>query len=537
MEWLKKHPSSTSVSNLLFRLWLLFLAFITAALLSYPSITKLRMQSYYSNNFADIFTLLDLYLNELDQSSAQELFDRIFIVSGISIELENLESNILDSGRFLSNTIKVENYGSNYLKLDYYSYTRNRKISMMLEAPIKQYTMAVMYLLTQTSNRYGIGDRKVLWNSWQNDLKVPFEATYKKPFYLTMAEKQELNSQKPIWTLDNLNQISVIYQYDKSTYLLYGKIQPFEKYPLNLMLFIISMGGLLLTIGLGLILKKINKDLFLIYLSAIRIFRGEDKNEKSPIEDVKILDSINKIFEDGSARIEKARREQQELVAAVSHELRTPLARLMFSIQMTEDAKTLEEAQKHIGSMIDDVEELNVMVDEILTYNRLDKTGVKLHLKQLSLERISQNVINNLYTLPKFVEVDLIVENEDKVSKILADEKYIQRAIHNLVTNANRYAKSKIIIRLTYLDNLVEIRVEDDGIGIPEQDRENVFSPFVRLDNSRNRSSGGYGLGLSIVNKVVIWHKAKVSVGESETLGGASFKIEIAKDLSKIQNP
>lgn len=527
----KKQPNSTSVRNLLFRLWLLFLCFIIIVFLFFPSLTKLRMQSYYSTNFSDIFNLLEMHLQDLDKANLNELFDRIFIVSGIPINYEKLSNLDLKNKKRLNHNIKVKNYGLKKIGLEYSSYKKKYKISFILEAPIKQYTMAVMYLLINLSDKYSYEDKKILWKQWQKKLNANFKFSDKMPAHLTMAEKYDLNHNRAIWTLDNLNQLAVIYKYENLTYLSYGKIKPFNKYPLNLMLFIVSMASLLISIGLGLILKKINKDLFLIYQSAIRIFKGEEKTGVQ-INNVKALDVINKIFEDGNARLEKARREQQELVAAVSHELRTPLARLLFSIQLIEDAKSLNEVHKHTTSMEDDVEELNLMVDEILTYNKLDKTGIKLHLKPIDLEEISQNVIDNLYTLPKHSQAELIIENSANKDKILADAKYIQRAIHNLVTNANRYAQSKIFIRLVYFDKFVDIFVEDDGIGIPKKDRDAVFSPFVRLDNSRNRSSGGYGLGLSIVNKVVLWHKACVEVIESESLGGAKFHIRIAKNFN-----
>lgn len=526
----KKQPKSKSINTLLFRLWLLFLSLALIVLLSFPSLTKLRLQSYYSKNFSDIFTLLDFYIDNLEKSEQKEFFDLIQGVSAIVIEVGDLNDISSAEGRkFLADTIDVKNLGSQRVKIEKFSYSKNRKVSILLETPTKQYTMALMYLLVNLSDRFSKEDKKLLWRLWQKNLALQFEVLTKRPNFLLSSELQDLNSNKAVLTLDNLNQISVLYKYENSVYFSYGKIKAFDKYPLTLMLFIISMGALLITIGLGLILKKINKDLGLIYLSASRIFRGEENVETS-IGNIKILDSINKIFADGSARLERARREQQELVAAVSHELRTPLARLLFSIQMIEDTQNIKEVRKHAASMEDDVEELNTMVDEILTYNRLDKAEIKLNLVLVNLEEISKNVINNLYAMPKHSQVELQVSGDEKPYEILADERYIQRAIHNLVTNANRYAKSKIIIRNEYYADFVNIVVEDDGMGIPKEDRKTVFSPFVRLDNSRNRSSGGYGLGLSIVSKVVSWHKASIEVQESESLGGAKFCIKIVPD-------
>ena len=70
------------------------------------------------------------------------------------------------------------------------------------------------------------------------------------------------------------------------------------------------------------------------------------------------------------------------------------------------------------------------------------------------------------------------------------------------------------------------VSVEDDGPGIPERYREHIFTPFLRLDDSRTRASGGYGLGLSIVRRVAYWHRGHAAVDSSEGLGGAAFIIE-----------
>jgi two-component system sensor histidine kinase RstB len=97
------------------------------------------------------------------------------------------------------------------------------------------------------------------------------------------------------------------------------------------------------------------------------------------------------------------------------------------------------------------------------------------------------------------------------------------RVLQNLAGNATRYAESTIIISAGLEKNEAFISVEDDGQGIPEKDREKVFIPFARLDDSRTRASGGYGLGLSIVSRIAFWFNGRMSVDESPTLGGARF--------------
>lgn len=101
----------------------------------------------------------------------------------------------------------------------------------------------------------------------------------------------------------------------------------------------------------------------------------------------------------------------------------------------------------------------------------------------------------------------------------------MHRAIQNLVGNACRYAAGQVRVTCTLDDENCRIDVEDDGPGIPEQEWEKVFSAFARLDDSRTRNSGGYGLGLSIVRRILFWHGGQSFVGRSEELGGARFSL------------
>jgi two-component system sensor histidine kinase RstB len=88
-----------------------------------------------------------------------------------------------------------------------------------------------------------------------------------------------------------------------------------------------------------------------------------------------------------------------------------------------------------------------------------------------------------------------------------------------------------VLIRLSRDARAVRLDVEDDGPGVPESERLDIFKPFARLDDSRTRSSGGYGLGLSIVQKVMLWHGGSVVVEKSRTLGGACFSLLLPDSL------
>ena len=109
------------------------------------------------------------------------------------------------------------------------------------------------------------------------------------------------------------------------------------------------------------------------------------------------------------------------------------------------------------------------------------------------------------------------------------DRGQIERAIRNLVDNAERHATSKVRLAVTTFDDRVVIDIDDDGPGVPHDARLRVFERFVRLDESRQRASGGTGLGLAIVNEIVADHDGEVRV-ETSPLGGARFRVSFPNE-------
>jgi two-component system sensor histidine kinase RstB len=103
--------------------------------------------------------------------------------------------------------------------------------------------------------------------------------------------------------------------------------------------------------------------------------------------------------------------------------------------------------------------------------------------------------------------------------------RYMHRAIQNLIGNACRYAKSQVVVTFSVGADTCRVDVADDGPGIPEEEWNRVFTPFARLDDSRTRSSGGYGLGLSIVRRITYWHGGRAMVSRDDKLGGAKFSL------------
>ncbi|MFZ5724081.1 MAG: ATP-binding protein [Pseudomonadota bacterium] len=210
---------------------------------------------------------------------------------------------------------------------------------------------------------------------------------------------------------------------------------------------------------------------------------------------------------------------QREMTRAVSHELRTPVARIRFGLEMVADIAQPEERRSRIAAIDQDIDQLDALIDEILTYARLEEGMPAISWDAVGLDALAAQVQRELQPIAGPLVIDVNV-----VPGLVADgeERYLHRVLQNLVANAIRYARGRIVIHVLAQGPDIELVVEDDGPGVPEADRERVFKPFARLDDSRHRASGGYGLGLSIVQRIAEWHGGRVWVDRA-AIGGAAF--------------
>jgi two-component system OmpR family sensor kinase len=120
----------------------------------------------------------------------------------------------------------------------------------------------------------------------------------------------------------------------------------------------------------------------------------------------------------------------------------------------------------------------------------------------------------------------LEMEIGSALGQFSGDQRLLERAVGNLLRNALKYGTSSVRLGATRIGSVVQVVVEDDGPGIPDGERERIFEPFYRLDRSRDRNTGGFGLGLSIARKAVQLHGGTLVAGQS-ALGGARFTITL----------
>lgn len=207
-------------------------------------------------------------------------------------------------------------------------------------------------------------------------------------------------------------------------------------------------------------------------------------------------------------RIKRQLDERTTMLAGVSHDLRTPLTRMKLQLAMMKKNDALNDLNQ-------DVLEMENMLEGYLAFARGEG---KEPFKKVEVSNLVKKIVQNMRK--NHPNIDLHVEQKQEIMLRPND---FSRCISNIIGNANRYAKyTKVNIGVR--NNFLEITVDDDGPGIPEKNRNDVFKAFFRLDASRNQQTGGVGLGLTITKDIVIAHGGEITLAESP-LGGLRARL------------
>lgn len=282
---------------------------------------------------------------------------------------------------------------------------------------------------------------------------------------------------------------------------------------------LLAVGAILVIIcGTGLLVAgPLVRRLRRLERTAQRITDG-DLTARADVSSRDAVGSLAARFNAMADRVQALLEAQSELLQAVSHELRTPIARLRFGLQMLEDAPDDADRTARARAMEQDLDELDACVEELLLFVRVGDRARALDLQPVTVAAEAQELIDRLPE-PR-PELRLVVEAAAPGARALADGRYLRRALGNVLANAVRYARSTVVIRITRQAEGLEVAVEDDGPGVPAADRERVFEPFARLDDSRSRASGGHGLGLAIVRRILTAHGGSAVI--EDTPGGGA---------------
>ncbi len=269
----------------------------------------------------------------------------------------------------------------------------------------------------------------------------------------------------------------------------------------------------------GLWLRPLLRDINVISSGAQR-FAADYREPPTTADKTTELTPLAQNLDEMAARLSGVLRSQKELIAALSHEMRTPLARIRFALAVIDD-KAEEKLKAKLRGMNDDVQEIDDLVSSMLNYARLDHPDIKMNWQDVPIGNWLDLLIKR--TPRETIEIEADLDAAPDTMRM--DPRLMELALSNLLVNATKYAESIVRCGSAREDDDYVLSVEDDGHGVPQHERDTVFKAFTRLDDSRNRETGGYGLGLAIVARVAELHGGTARVDASPDLGGARFTL------------
>ena len=221
------------------------------------------------------------------------------------------------------------------------------------------------------------------------------------------------------------------------------------------------------------------------------------------------IGDLSRQLSTSAIKIRQLLQQQQEFVRDVSHEVRTPLARLRVAAETVELDPSDARALQHIQREVDVIDEL---VQDLLHLAHVDYPLSQPAFEPVAIAGLLQQCIDNVQILAARKELTINRAFDTELQSVDGVPVLLTRAVDNLLTNAVRHAPhgSAISVQCRRNGDWYEIAVEDQGPGVPQESLQAIFEPFVRVDSARQRTTGGFGLGLPLVRRIAELHGGHV---------------------------
>ncbi|MFZ5755409.1 MAG: ATP-binding protein [Pseudomonadota bacterium] len=444
---------------------------------------------------------------------------KLELVPEESIEFDSKERERLREGRVLLRILDKSEPADVYIRLPTEPLYVHTKITHISE----QQWRATVVLVLDELGQHPVAEWDAVMANVQQHFGYPVSRVKTADVQLDKDQRERLLKREVVIALsDGPSGDSGIRVYaaigNTGDVLLLGPVRQLDLRPWSLLvplgmlgLFLMGLAAYLLVRSLEVRLKKLE--------NAVQQVSVGNLSVRAEVRGSDAVGQLAASFNGMTAHIQRLIQSQREMTRAVSHELRTPVARIRFGLEMLPAISDREERELKVAEIDHDIDQLDRLIDEILTYARLEEGMPVIAWAPVDMAAIAAQVQRELQPMAGPLAIDVNAPEEVLVD---GDERYLHRVLQNLVTNAIRYARARIVVHVLVHGQDLELVVEDDGPGIPDGERERVFKPFARLDDSRHRASGGYGLGLSIVQRIAEWHGGRVWVDRA-ALGGAAF--------------
>ncbi len=471
-------------------------------------------------------------MNELERRRAVAVWARLL---GIPLSIQALSDAPLESGarkRLLRGQVLVQQTGPHAAEV--YSLIgeqEQRVLTGEVQQISEQLARATVYLLIDELIRYPVAEQPQRLAELKEAKQFGFDLRLVnlQQANLDIDQRRRVDEGDTVMALgkggDSIHVFAGIV--DTPWVLEIGPLYQMNLYPPQLLVLSGALGLSLIGLMVYLLVRPLEQRLRDLEGAATRIASG-GLDTRVPSHGSDSVGRLAAAFNAMAEHLQRSLSIQREMVQAVSHELRTPVARLRFGLEMIGDAESEAARRKYMDGMDSDIQDLDKLVDEMLTYARLEQGAPALNFQAVDLDGLIDQVITELAPLRAHVRVErgpALNALDGSGAVVEAELRYLHRALQNLVSNAMRHAESRVRVSYQIGRQRCRLDVEDDGPGVPETAWERIFSPFLRLDDSRTRASGGHGLGLSIVRRIIYWHGGRAQIGRSDALGGARFSL------------
>ena len=223
---------------------------------------------------------------------------------------------------------------------------------------------------------------------------------------------------------------------------------------------------------------------------------------------------------------------RQEFVSNVSHELKTPLTSMKVladSINCMGDEAPVEMYREFMGDITNEIDRETKIINDLLSLVKMDKSAADLNITSVNINDLLEQILKRLQPIADKQQVELVLESFRPVTAEI-DEVKLTLAFTNLIENAIKYNDNEsggwVHVSLNANHQYFYLKVEDNGIGIPEESLEHIYERFYRVDKSHSREIGGTGLGLAITRSSILMHRGAIKA--HSVLGeGTTFDVRI----------
>ncbi len=274
-------------------------------------------------------------------------------------------------------------------------------------------------------------------------------------------------------------------------------------------------------------------------------FRGEELSENKDI-DVPLqkvsqdLYAFANMKEREIEKLKKLESFRREFLADISHELKTPVFSAQGFIHTLLDGAMEDEnvRERFLSKAAKSLDDLNNLIQDLISISQMETGEVKMRMEDFDIEILLNEIYGQLMLTAQKRNVTLQADSKARdVLMVYADRNRIKQVLKNLIDNAIKYGNENGIVttRFTVKKEFIQIVVEDDGPGIPEEHQSRIFQRFYRVEKSRSKEMGGTGLGLAIVRHIIEAHESNITLVSKEGKG-TSFTFKLLKGIQNEEN-